>query len=237
MLRRLQNICIVFVMILLSMMSPQTAYAQVQVPQQAAEPTVPQSAQELEAALRAERSRSADLMKMIEMLDANYQDALQAQTAIGLPVIRAYANAWVARYKMAEDNMRQASSIYAWQLRASDAILTLVLIVTIAGVLFAGWQLGVSSWILITSKDKQFAPGDNELVIEPGKISVTSASVGVVVLVLSLAFLYLFLDRVYQIDPNVAPDIEAVPDGNAEPPKGAEAPKPAADKPTVEKKG
>lgn len=75
---------------------------------------------------------------------------------------------------------------------ASNVILALVVLVVIAGITFAGFQL----WKSVTIAGVQVS---NDLEVSASKVRVTSSVVGVVVLVISLAFLYIYTRQIYPI--------------------------------------
>lgn len=80
-----------------------------------------------------------------------------------------------------------------WQGTASNTLLWVVVIVTLSGVLFSGYQL-------IVTLRKSTPQGDSTVEISANRIRITTSVTGVVVLAISLAFLYLFLIEVYRIN-------------------------------------
>lgn len=97
------------------------------------------------------------------------------------------------------DRMRDA---FDWQRRASDVTLVLVVVVTLSGVGLSFYEI-LSSVRRAEAAAKRGVVGDSgtsTLTLSPGQLQVTSAITGVAILALSLGFLYLFLDRVYQVD-------------------------------------
>jgi hypothetical protein len=75
---------------------------------------------------------------------------------------------------------------------ASNVILLLVVLVVVAGIMFAGFQL----WKSVSVAGVQQS---NELELSASKVRVTSSVVGVVVLTISLVFLYIYTKEVYHI--------------------------------------
>ena len=71
-------------------------------------------------------------------------------------------------------------------------VMSLVVIVVIAGVLFAAFQL----WKSVSVAGVQL---NSELEISAKNVRITSSIVGVVVLVISIAFLYIYTHEVYQL--------------------------------------
>lgn len=117
-------------------------------------------------------------------------------------------------------------AVFAWQLLAANVLLGVVVLVSVSGVLFAGYEMIVSRRLIAgnaaaatgTVTQGVVAPeaadppaqapdpgaasplGVTTIVLEPTKIHITSAVIGIVILTLSLAFLYLFLREVYAIN-------------------------------------
>lgn len=114
---------------------------------------------------------------------------------------------------------------FAWQLTAANWLLGVVVLVAGCGVLFAGYEM-VSARRLI-AENAAGAPGTatqaaiaanvlassgtdaapstapssgTTITLEPTKIHITSAVIGIVILSLSLGFLFLFLKEVYSIN-------------------------------------
>jgi hypothetical protein len=81
---------------------------------------------------------------------------------------------------------------FEWQSRASEVVLWLVVILTIAGICFAGYQLYVSA--TIGAKN-----ANTTLEVSLKHIRIQTAITGVSVLVISIVFLHLFLQNVYEI--------------------------------------
>lgn len=109
-------------------------------------------------------------------------------------------NAILRFYKAEEDYYEyenklrmQTLAVLRWQLAASYVVLALVVIVTGLGVVLAYKE--VQQAIKIGQSN------ESSMTLEARKIQITSAVTGVVILVLSLFFLFLFLEKVYQLDP------------------------------------
>jgi hypothetical protein len=73
-------------------------------------------------------------------------------------------------------------------------VMTLVVIVVIAGVLFSAFQL----WKSISTAGVQL---NSEMEVSAKNVRITSSVVGIVVLVVSTAFLYIYTTQVYQLRP------------------------------------
>ncbi|MBB5720746.1 hypothetical protein FHS72_000350 [Loktanella ponticola] len=102
-----------------------------------------------------------------------------------------------------------AIAVLQWQLRTSDRILTMVMLLTAAGVLFAGFQLWHTmrrqTQVRLKRADETDATPlahdtTSKLSFGDGKFEVTSPIVGILILMISLGALYLFLSIVYSID-------------------------------------
>ena len=115
---------------------------------------------------------------------------------------RAYLDSWTAYYDHLEALRGHTRAVFAWQQFASDATLWLVVLVVLAGVGLSVYEITNS----VRRAERAAARGGAEgaapssLTLSPGQVQITSAITGVVVLALSLGFLFLFLDRVYDID-------------------------------------
>ena len=81
---------------------------------------------------------------------------------------------------------------------ASNVVLALVVLVVVAGIAFAGFQL----WTSVSVAGVQ---PTNDLEISASKVRVTSSVVGVVVLIISLAFLYIYTKEIYGVSYVTAP--------------------------------
>ncbi len=75
---------------------------------------------------------------------------------------------------------------------AANIILTLVVVIVLAGVAMAAYQL----WIAATKGAPQ---SNTELEASASKVRITSSSVGISILALSLLFLYLYIKEVFEI--------------------------------------
>lgn len=128
-------------------------------------------------------------------------------------VISAYNRAQIDHYKYEQDLREHSVAVLEWQLAAGWSILLLVLGVTGLGIwlsyleVMGSLQNTEKKDALIKNNDLQAAlnsasPSEKtELILSLQKIQVTSAITGVVILVLSLGFLYLFVDRVFSLNP------------------------------------
>lgn len=169
----------------------------------------------------AERERALASIISSQNIDDSYPINATDKTAIAA----AKAEAWRAFYtsqaslnKNGDELRLHQQRVFSWQLTAANWILFVVVVICLSGVLFAGYEL--SSTRRLVSKVGAIgqnppaadgaAQGEAEaanvpgamvhLTLEPNKIQITSAVVGIVVLAMSLGFLYLFLREVYQIN-------------------------------------
>lgn len=82
----------------------------------------------------------------------------------------------------------------SWQVMAANWLLGLVVLLTISGILFSGYQLWTAARI---AREQTTSV---ELEVSKDKIRVQTSVIGVIVLVISGVFLILFLNNVYQIN-------------------------------------
>nr|WP_316653467.1 hypothetical protein [uncultured Gellertiella sp.] len=92
--------------------------------------------------------------------------------------------------------------IYAWQIWAGDWVLFIVILISLSGVGFAGYEM-VSGRRMVEKAmaERLFTPAGEPITLslEPNKIQIRSAVIGVVILTLSMGYLYLFLREVYSL--------------------------------------
>jgi hypothetical protein len=103
-------------------------------------------------------------------------------------------------YQIAEMDINIAA--YQTARIASNVILALVVLVVVAGISFAGFQL----WKSVSIAGVQET---SDLEISASKVRVTSSVVGVVVLFISLAFLYIYTTEIYGVTVIAAPAPQA----------------------------
>lgn len=126
--------------------------------------------------------------------------------------------------KFAERSYGQVNEMYdlglralKWQLMASNILMVLVVLVTLSGVAMSAYQLWISGRLALRdSGEKHGKVADvaittSTLEISPGKISIQTAFVGILVLVISAALLLLFVREVYTIHPVNAPSVVDLP--------------------------
>ncbi|MEC9431735.1 MAG: hypothetical protein VYD87_02410 [Pseudomonadota bacterium] len=96
------------------------------------------------------------------------------------------------------------ASVYAWQLLASYVTLGIVVVVTLGGLGLAVFEIlgAVRMAEAAAARGAAADRAQSSLTLSPNQMQITSAVTGVVVLALSLGFLFLFLDRVYPIQPS-----------------------------------
>ncbi len=131
----------------------------------------------------------------IEMTDENMDDGLDGEQPLSTRAYRAALN-------------QHTLDVLQWQLQTSERILLLVMFMSTAGIVFAGYQLwrsfgGVDQRLQTQKADEQDAQGNqtsSTIAFSNGKFEVTSPIVGILILVISLGALYFFLTFVYQVD-------------------------------------
>jgi len=99
-------------------------------------------------------------------------------------------------------------AVLNWQLKTSERVLWLIMFMSTAGIVFAGYQLwrsfdGLGNRAPTAAGEApapQPAQANSTVSFDKGKFEVSSPVVGILVLVISLGALYMFLNFVYQID-------------------------------------
>ena len=138
----------------------------------------------------------ADAASYREMIDSrSLPDGAKA-------VQEKWLESWIDRYQHEIKLRRHALEVLQWQSFAAYMILFMVLAVTGLGVYLSYIEVKASlatpeKALEAISQETSNTP--TELVVSFQKLQVTSAVIGVVILVLSLGFLYLFLDRVFEL--------------------------------------
>lgn len=110
------------------------------------------------------------------------------------PVQLAYKDYAVAFYKQEAHLRAQRVLALDWQVFAANIVLALVVFISIAGVIFSGFQL----WIGSKSENKSVVVPVH-LEISMQRIKLQSSVIGIVILVISCVFLLLFIKDVYSI--------------------------------------
>ncbi len=110
-------------------------------------------------------------------------------------------------------------AVFAWQIKAANWLLLIVVVISCCGVIFAGYEMVAGRQMMMAaSKAIQASnqtdrgepedpaslpllpnPNDITFILEPAKVQIRSAVIGLVILTISLGFLYLFLKEVYSI--------------------------------------
>lgn len=147
----------------------------------------------------------------------------------------AQLRSWITYYESQQSLNRNGDRLreyqqraFAWQLSAGNWLLAVVIIISLSGVAFAGYEMINARRLMATSIEARkaalmleterlraggaaagggptaqlpdIAALPTTILIEPSKIQITSAVIGIVILTLSLGFQYLFLTTVYGID-------------------------------------
>jgi len=86
---------------------------------------------------------------------------------------------------------------FEWQQSASEKLIWLVVLLSVSGVVFSGFQLWKATQVI----PGQTNPADmsTDMRISAKEVRVTSSVVGLIVLLISIVYLYLFLREVYTI--------------------------------------
>lgn len=180
----------------------------------------------LEAANGA-AAKATELQLQVYELTVNDPSATQ--------VINQYNQAQIDHYKYEQDLREHAVAVLNWQLWAGWLILLLVFGVASLGIFLSyqevigGLRKSKKDDELVKNKELQAALANasasekTELILSLQKIQVTSAITGVVILVLSLGFLYLFVDRVFSLNPTNLSETESRPAVAAEEDNGDES--------------
>jgi hypothetical protein len=117
---------------------------------------------------------------------------------------KAYVAAQKKEYEYLISEMDVTIAAYQTARIASDVVLALVVLVVVAGVGFAGFQL----WKSVSVAGVQ---ASSDLEISASKVRVTSSVVGIVVLIISLAFLYIYTKQIYGVEIVAAPPVQGAP--------------------------
>lgn len=148
----------------------------------------------------------ADVRERVKLLEAGENDR---RAVVGLDKSTAAAyQSYVAAYYRQETELRdQRVSAYQWQLFASNVVLSLVACLTVAGVLYSGYQLYTAA--NLARKADSSGPPDKgkadsrvdsiDLEVSVQKVRIQTSVVGIVVLLISGFFLSSFLKDVYKI--------------------------------------
>jgi len=106
--------------------------------------------------------------------------------------------------KVREGFLDHTMKVFYWQLVAAYLVLFLVILVVGLGVYLSFFEVRAAVSMrrkAESSQDQQQTPAQQtELTLSLQKIQITSAITGVSVLVISFGFLYLFLERVFDIE-------------------------------------
>lgn len=101
---------------------------------------------------------------------------------------------YAVRYYAQEAEVRDAEvAAYRWQLTAANWILGLVYLLTVAGIVFCGYQLWRSARL------SKLPPNLVNVEISLSKLKLQTSLIGISVLVVSYAFLLVFTREIYQI--------------------------------------
>lgn len=137
--------------------------------------------------------------------DTAFTDDFPMEEPILVPAMDFGDDRYSETFRIAMED--HAIAVLNWQLRTSERILLMVMLLTAAGVLFAGYQLWhAMNPRFVTKKPEgdatRTAASDTNSTLSfgDGKFEVTSPMVGIAILVISLGALYFFLTFVYAIE-------------------------------------
>lgn len=99
----------------------------------------------------------------------------------------------IARLREADIRSRMFES----QIPMTYAILTMVIVLTLSGVALAAVQL--LGAVKLANTADELAGRDMTIMVETGKVSITSSFVGLAILFISFGFFYIFVAFVYEI--------------------------------------
>lgn len=101
---------------------------------------------------------------------------------------------YARRYYEQEAELRDVEvAIYRWQMFAANVILTLVVLVTLAAILFCAYQLWRSS------RFSKLPPNLVDVELSVSRLKFQTSLIGVVVLIASYGFLIVFTREIYQL--------------------------------------
>jgi hypothetical protein len=128
----------------------------------------------------------------VKKLEAQLAAGRQAPSELSDPsLVKAYIDARKKDYDYLVNLRDMNIRAFKAQQAASYVLLALVILVVVAGTLFAGLQLWRSLTVGVQAT--------TELEFSASKVRITSSVVGIVVLTLSIAFLYIYTKEVYHI--------------------------------------
>ncbi|WP_337660408.1 hypothetical protein [Anderseniella sp. Alg231-50] len=180
---------------------------------------VPLAAQETTETSQIERLRAAVIERDTRVVELEKQLAGLQQQSLGdeanakikaekLKTTLAYEQSLQAYYVSNRKLREQQQAGFAWQRKAADWILVLVVIITLSGIVFSGFELYTAIRTPISSLQAPATANNQPITqqavttidISATSLKITSAVIGLIVLGFSMAFLYLFLDKVYGIE-------------------------------------
>jgi hypothetical protein len=109
----------------------------------------------------------------------------------------AYQASLQAYYTYRRVGYEQRLGVFAWQLLSTKVIFFVVLLLVLAGIVFAAIQF--HSGLRRRGEGEVPSPQETELSLSLREVKVRSPVLGVIILTISLAFFYLYLVHVYPI--------------------------------------
>lgn len=155
-----------------------------------AQPAPSPSSQVLQAQVVVLTFENAELRKQLDQLTSEAG--------------KSYSRYLSSFYDQATERGKWSVDVYRWQSSASDILMFLTAIITLAGVAFCGWQLYTAARVVTAGAGN----GENgpvmDLSVEASKIQLKTSAIGLAVLTISCVYLYLFLKEVYPVQPACA---------------------------------
>ena len=184
----------VLILLILTSSSP----AQLNVPEQdvpATTPNQPNGADVRPPAAKKELDRDAVIANLKKIVAE-----LSNQDGSAYKALQEYSAYYYMEYAKRKLDVQIAA--FEWQQSASEKLIWLVVLMSVAWVVFSGFQLWRATQV-VPGRDNQVEL-TTELQISAQQVRITSSVVGIVVLLISIIYLYLFLKEVYVI--SVLPD-------------------------------
>lgn len=138
------------------------------------------------AELELFRERVPELRRQLHEAQMSTSDSANVRTA--------RENYLIAYFSSEAALFEAKARVFAWQIFAANAILALVALLSVSGILFAGYQLWQSA------RHPKIGPASIEMEISLQKFRLQSGVIGIAVLAFSGLFLVLFLKEVYRVE-------------------------------------
>jgi hypothetical protein len=172
--------------------------------QQSAPASIPSDIASLQKAVQERDRALAELTTQIQQADAVTKEERATLAEAKLKALSSYYVSQASNYQNGDRLREYQQRVLSWQVSAANWLLLVVVLVALSGIVFAGYELVATRRLIGSAKsvprgDAEPGSGTTTIIIEPTKIHITTAVVGIVVLGLSLGFLYLFIKEVYAL--------------------------------------